>query len=306
MKISKMRAPCDDAVITSDFEFDSIGMSSSPIPNTLTFAVNSKYLQEAVRNKNITSIITTEALAKKVKDRSVLVSSDPMKTFYSIYSEWVDVNVKNGRVPSISKKASIHPSAVIADRDVGIDDGVTIEENVVIRSNVYIGKNSTIRSNSVIGKDGFEIKKIDGINTTVKHNGFVRIGENVEINSGCCIDKGIFSEGTVIGSHTKIDNLCYVAHNANIGENCQIVGNTTICGSCRIGNNVWIGPSSSISNGITIGDNAKVTIGSTVVKDIPANTVVTGYFAQEHSLFKERYLKTFPADGNRADFLYRG
>nr|GMD54161.1 probable UDP-3-O-acylglucosamine N-acyltransferase 2, mitochondrial [Ipomoea batatas] len=52
----------------------------------------------------------------------------------------------------------------------------------------------------------------------------VRIGAHVEIGANTCIDRGRSSwRDTVIGDHSKIDNLVQIGHNVVIGK----IGRTT-------------------------------------------------------------------------------
>jgi acetyltransferase-like isoleucine patch superfamily enzyme len=44
----------------------------------------------------------------------------------------------------------------------------------------------------------------------------------------------------------------------------------------RIGNNVWIGANSIIFPGVTIGDNSVIAMGSSVMTNVPPDTVVGG------------------------------
>jgi UDP-3-O-[3-hydroxymyristoyl] glucosamine N-acyltransferase len=274
-----------------DFEFSNMGMAITKIPNTLSFLKDAKYCKNIVSNNNITAVITTTELAQEVSNLNFVIVDDPLKTFYEIYEIWASMKPKNHSI--ISSNANIHPRASISPYNVVIEENVLIEENVVIKDDVTIGKNSIIRANSILGNPGLEVKKIDNKNLCIQHNGFLKIGEDVEVQSGSCLDKGIYGESTIIGNYTKIGALCVIAHNSVIGENCIIAPKVVVSGSVKIGNRVWIGPSSTISSYVTIGDNARVTIGSAVMNYVPDNLTVTGYIAQEHNLFLLNYLSLF-------------
>ena len=102
------------------------------------------------------------------------------------------------------------------------------------------------------------------------------INDNVEIASGCTIDRGSVDD-TVIGQNTYIDNQVHLAHNVKIGSNCMIAGQVGFAGSSEIGNYVSIGGQAGISGHLKIGNNVKIGGGSGVVKDIADNEVVMGY-----------------------------
>ena len=102
------------------------------------------------------------------------------------------------------------------------------------------------------------------------------IEDDVEIASGCTIDRGSIDD-TVIGKNTYLDNQVHIAHNVKIGSNCMIAGQVGFAGSSRIGNNVSIGGQAGISGHLKIGNNVKIGGGSGVVKDIEDNQTVMGY-----------------------------
>ena len=102
------------------------------------------------------------------------------------------------------------------------------------------------------------------------------INDDVEIASGCTIDRGSV-DNTIIGRNTYLDNQVHVAHNVKIGSNCMIAGQVGFAGSAKIGNNVSIGGQAGISGHLKIGDNVKIGGGSGVVNDIENNKTIMGY-----------------------------
>lgn len=59
--------------------------------------------------------------------------------------------------------------------------------------------------------------------------GSLIMSDEVEVGSNTCIERGALSD-TIIGSHTKINNLCHIAHNNVIGENVEITGCVNVSG----------------------------------------------------------------------------
>jgi UDP-3-O-[3-hydroxymyristoyl] glucosamine N-acyltransferase len=134
----------------------------------------------------------------------------------------------------------------------------------------------TVGHGSVIGGVGFGFFfDENGNRKRIPHAGKVIIGEDVEIGSNTCIDRGSFDD-TVIGDRVKIDNLVHIAHNAKIGNDVGIVAHAMIAGSVEIGDGAWIGPGARVLNGLKIGANAVVGMGAVVIRDVPANTTVVG------------------------------
>ena len=136
--------------------------------------------------------------------------------------------------------------------------------------------NVVIQDNTKIGQQGFGFIPNKKQNLKFPHIGKVLIKDNVEIASGCTIDRGSVDD-TIIGENTYLDNQIHIAHNVKIGSNCMIAGQVGFAGSSNIGNNVSIGGQAGISGHLKIGNNVKIGGGSGVVKDIEDNQIVMGY-----------------------------
>jgi UDP-3-O-[3-hydroxymyristoyl] glucosamine N-acyltransferase len=213
--------------------------------------------------------------------------------------------------------ADIHPTAVI-DKTAPLGKGckigansyvgknVQVGDNVIIYSNVSIFDDSTIGSDTVIwsgtvirerskigsrcifhsnvsiGSDGFGYRPSnDGRGLVkIKHIGNVVIGNDVEVGSNSCIDRGKFS-ATILGDGCKIDNLVQIGHNSVLGKYCIMCGNSGLAGSVTLGDGVVIGGSASIKDHVTIHSGAKVGAGSGVISDVKAGQTVVGYPASE-------------------------
>lgn len=276
------------------FLFEHFGGVDSKVKKTIVCLHNKAYAEKINNNKNISAVITTKELSTYVdKNKELIIDDDPVSLFYSEYIIYVNDNKNKKPSSNISDKALISNKAIISSDNVIIEDDVIIEDNVIIKNNVTIKKGSIIRAGAVIGGEGFGVKTIYGNPTLIPHSGNVIIEDNVEIQYNTCIDSGLFETDTIIGSGTKIDNLCHIAHGVQMGRNCLVAAKAMIAGSCVIGNNVWVGPNSAISDFLIIGDNAKISLGSMVTRNVEKDQMVTGYFAQDHKLFLKKYLAIF-------------
>jgi len=157
------------------------------------------------------------------------------------------------------------------------DTGCSVHPSAVIyHERVFLGLDVKIGANCVIGGEGFGMWRTQsGSIRKFPQIGRVIIGDNVELQSGVCVDRGALGD-TVIGEGTKIDNLVHIGHNVIVGKHCVIVANSMIGGGVRIGNETWIGPSVTILNGIRIGRKCVVGIASLVLRDVADDEVVKG------------------------------
>ena len=197
-------------------------------------------------------------------------------------------NVLIGKNVKIGKNSQIGANTII-EHDVQIGDNCIIGSTVIIK-NSLIDKRVVIQDNCKIGQKGFGFLPNKGKNFKFPHFGKVVINSDVEIASGCTIDRGSIDD-TVIGKNTYIDNQVHIAHNVKIGEDCMIAGQVGFAGSSTIGNNVSIGGQAGISGHLKIGNNVRIGGGSGVVKDIDDNQVVMGYPAVPLKAFLKNFKK---------------
>ena len=183
-------------------------------------------------------------------------------------------NVLVGKNVKIGKNSEIGPNSII-HQNVIIGEKCVIGCGSIIRNSI-LGDNVVIQDNTKIGQKGYGFIPLKGVNFKFPHIGKVLIKENVEIGSGCTIDRGSVDD-TIIGENTYLDNQVHIAHNVQIGSNCMIAGQVGFAGSSRIGDNVQIGGQAGISGHLKIGSNVKIGGGSGVVKNVDDNQIVMGY-----------------------------
>lgn len=215
-------------------------------------------------------------------NKTIILANDPILLFSRIAR---DLFVKMPE-PGIHNSAYIHPDAIIGQNvhigafcyigKCSIGENTIILNNVTIEDEVAIGKNVYIKNGARIGQTGFGFVK----NEYGKYEKFPQIGkviieDNVEIGANTCIDRGALSD-TIIGSNTKVNSLCHIAHNVEIGNSVIITAQVNVSGSTIIGNNVWISPNSTLIGHQKIGDGVLIGAGSVVLGDIPSNEVWVG------------------------------
>lgn len=91
----------------------------------------------------------------------------------------------------------------------------------------------------------------------IEHTGNVVIEDDVEIGANTCIDKSQMGS-TLIGRGVKIDNLCQIAHNVEVGPDTVMASQTGVAGSSKIGRHCIIAGQVGIAGHITIADNTTI------------------------------------------------
>lgn len=186
----------------------------------------------------------------------------------------------------IAEKVVIQANTVIgAGSRIGagcvISESVTMGENcllhpnVTLYANVQLGNCVIVHSGAVIGSDGFGYAPSARGAVKIHHLGSVRLGNDVEIGANTCIDRGTLAD-SVIGDRTKLDNLCQIGHNVQIGTDCLVAGRAGISGSVKIGNRVIIGGSVLMADHVVIGDGVTLAGGTGVSKNVPAGETWAG------------------------------
>jgi UDP-3-O-[3-hydroxymyristoyl] glucosamine N-acyltransferase len=104
----------------------------------------------------------------------------------------------------------------------------------------------------------------------------VCIGDEVEIGGNCSIDRGTLSS-TFIRSGTKVDNICHIAHNCDLGEDGFYTAGFMMAGSTKIGRRFMTGGNSVVSAHLTLADDVVLAGRSTVTNDVKEAGQYGGY-----------------------------
>jgi len=180
---------------------------------------------------------------------------------------------------TVGAGANIGPGTVVGANTV-IGPGVSVGRDCVIGSNATIlfavfGDGVRILSGAVIGEAGFGVTTGKEGAIDVPQLGRVLIEDGVSIGANTTVDRGAWDD-TVIGAHTKIDNLVQVAHNVRLGRNCMLAGHVGLSGSVVVGDGAMFGGRAGIAEHLTIGAGARVAAAAGVMHDIPAGEMWAG------------------------------
>lgn len=194
------------------------------------------------------------------------------KKSYKRYRAWTSVvklSSKIGKKVYVGASAYVGKKAVIGDytkiyEQVYIGEGASIGKYCIIYPGVkiyprtVIGDNVIIHANSVIGSDGFGFAPLeDGSYKKIEHVGNVIIEDDVEIGACTTIDKSQMGS-TILRKGVKIDNLCQIAHNVEVGKNTVFAAGVGIAGSTVIGENCMFGGQSGVGGHLNVANKTVV------------------------------------------------
>lgn len=166
-------------------------------------------------------------------------------------------NAVIGEYCKIGNNSEIGAATVIGEHSV-LGESCILRANVTLYHDVVLGNNVQIHSGAVIGADGFGFAPDKGQWHKIAQLGGVRIGDNVEIGSNTCIDRGALGN-TVIEDNVILDNLIQIGHNAKIGKGTAMAGSSGVAGSTVVGKHCIIGGQAGIAGHLNIADGVHIT-----------------------------------------------
>ena len=196
----------------------------------------------------------------------------------------------------IGARTVIFPGCFVG-RDCTIGEDCIVYPRVVLYPQVRLGDRVILHAGTVLGADGFGFVFDGTRHVKVPQVGRLTIGDDVEVGANACVDRGAL-DATVIQSGAKIDNLCQIAHNVQIGAHAVISSQTGVAGSSRVGDHAIIGGQVGIADYCRIDERATVgaQCGVPSRKRIPAGEVYWGTPARPLKNIKRQqaYLARLP------------
>ena len=248
-------------------------------PGAISFYANPKY-EEYVYTSKASIIIANKSFKSKKPVTATLVRVDDAYSAVALLLEYVTAEKKKyfrhrGRHCSVAFSSKIGRKVYIGDfayigkkakvgdytkvyEQVYIGDGASVGKNctlypgVKIYPGMVIGDNVIIPTNAIIGADGFGFAPLeDGTYRKIEHTGNVIIEDDVEIGANTCVDKSQMGS-TIIHKGVKIDNLCQIAHNVEVGANTVMSAMVGIAGSTKVGEHCIFAGQAGIAHGLKV------------------------------------------------------
>lgn len=189
----------------------------------------------------------------------------------------------------IGKGTYIYPQVYLGPH-VKVGRDCILYPGVKIYHDCVIGDRCIIHANAVIGSDGFGFAPTeDGSYKKIPQTGNVILENDVEIGACTTIDRSTMGS-TVIHSGVKVDNLCQIAHNVEVGDNTVMAALSGIAGSSKIGKQCMIGGQSGVIGHIEVADHTTIAARSGVIGNVrKEGETLLGYPAFDH----KEYLKAY-------------
>ena len=271
--------------------------------STITFLGNLKY-KKYLQTTDASAVVVPEA--SLLDNKPGIVHHNPQLAIAKILGEftpkllytrgvnetaYVDSKAKIGKNVTIGPFSVIEAGVIIGDdSNIGshtvIDQKTSIGKNCKIFSNIHIyhgtniGDNAIIHSGTVIGSDGFGFVTDKDINHKIPQNGYVIIGNNVEIGANCAIDRGTIGD-TIIEDQCKLDNHVHLAHNVRLGKGCLLTAAVTIAGSVEVGEFCIFAGHVGVAPHVKIGARSVLAAKTGVSKSLTGGKIYAGMPARE-------------------------
>jgi len=167
-----------------------------------------------------------------------------------------------GEGARIGARSFIGPGSVVEHHAI-IGDDTKLVARAFIGHHVKLGARCIVQPGAVVGADGFGFAPDKGAWIKVPQVGSVVVGDDAEIGSNTCIDRGAL-EDTVIEEGVKLDNLIMIAHNCRIGAHSALAACVAIAGSSVLGKRCILGGRVGLTGHITLCDDV-VVLGTTFI-----------------------------------------
>lgn len=284
----------------------------------LSFLANPKYTHYVYETKASVLIVSKEFAPERPVSATMVRVDNPYLAFASLLKAYNEMQLNKkgiadqafisetatlgedcyvgafafiGENVKIGKNVKIYPQAYVGDNSV-IGDDTTLFSGVKLYCNSMIGSRCILHAGVVVGADGFGFApKGDGSYDKIDQIGNVIIEDDVEIGANTCVDRATMGS-TIIHKGTKLDNLCQIAHNVQVGSNTVMAAQSAVAGSSKVGDNCIIAGQVGIVGHIEIGNQVTIAAQSGVTRGVKDGVTLLGTPAMDARQQRRNYIYT--------------
>ena len=191
----------------------------------------------------------------------------------------------------IGRGTHLYPQVYVGP-NVRIGKDCILYPGVRIYHDCIIGDRCILHAGVVIGADGFGFApQPDGTYSKIPQLGNVVLEDDVEIGANATVDRATMGS-TLVHRGVKIDNLCQVAHNVEVGDDTVMAALSGLAGSAKVGRHCMIGGQSGVNGHVTVADHTTLAGQSGIIGDIrKPGTTLMGYPALEYGTYMRAYAR---------------
>lgn len=291
----------------ADATIDHVAAVDEADARSLTFAVDERWLEKALRSKAGAVIAPARAVSIERNGKSLIVVDNVRAALATVLASfaphlpsgefthatavvepgvkrdagvWIGAGVIVCEGAVLGKGCTLLPGSYVG-RSAQIGAGTLLHPQAIVLDECIVGDECVLQSGCVIGSDGFGFVRVGAEQIKIPQIGNVVLGDRVEIGACTTIDRAV-TGSTIIGAGTKIDNQVQIAHNVTIGEDSTLCAQTGIAGSTRIGKRVIMAGQVGMVGHIEIGEGTIIGAGSKVIGSWPPNSYISGDYATSH------------------------
>lgn len=157
-----------------------------------------------------------------------------------------------GKDVTIGRGTQIYANCVVEER-AAVGEDCTLYPGVSVYHDCRVGSRVILHSGVVIGADGFGFAPTAEGYDKIPQIGIATIEDDVEIGANSCVDRSTMGS-TYVRRGAKIDNLCQIAHNVEVGSHTVMSAQVGVAGSTKIGQWCMFGGQVGIAGHATVAD----------------------------------------------------
>jgi sugar O-acyltransferase (sialic acid O-acetyltransferase NeuD family) len=123
------------------------------------------------------------------------------------------------------------------------------------------------------------------------------VWRNANVGEHCFIfENNVIQPFASIGDNVVLWSGNHIGHHSKIGSHSFVSSHVVVSGFCDIGESCFLAVNAAIGNNVTIGADCLLGAGATVVKDVPADSLIRGNLSDLSKPMSARRFSKVPGD----------